>query len=47
MILPIYLYGSDVLRKENADADITDRETVGKLVDDMWEIGRASCRERG
>ncbi len=37
MILPIYLYGSDVLRKENADADITDRETVGKLVDDMWE----------
>ena len=42
MILPIYLYGSDVLRKENADADITDRETVGKLVDDMWETLKAA-----
>lgn len=42
MILPIYLYGSDVLRKENADADINDRETVGKLVSDMWETLKAA-----
>lgn len=37
MILPIYLYGSDVLRKENAEADLSDREGISKLVSDMWE----------
>ncbi len=37
MILPIYLYGSDVLRKENAEADLEDREGIAKLVSDMWE----------
>ena len=37
MILPIYLYGSDVLRKENAEADLNDRETLLKLIEDMKE----------
>ncbi|MDE5731922.1 MAG: peptide deformylase [Bacteroidales bacterium] len=37
MILPIYLYGSTVLRKDNAEADLNDREGISKLVSDMWE----------
>ena len=37
MILPIYLYGSEVLRKENLEADINDREGLAKLLADMEE----------
>ena len=35
MILPIYLYGSEVLRKENVDVDLNDREGIAKLLEDM------------
>ena len=35
MILPIYLYGSEVLRKENVDVDINDKEGIAKLLEDM------------
>lgn len=37
MILPIYLYGSEVLRNENTDIDLNDKEGIAKLVDDMKE----------
>ena len=37
MILPIYLYGSDVLRKENKEADLNDKEGLMKLIEDMKE----------
>ena len=37
MILPIYLYGADVLRNENKDADLNDKETILKLLEDMKE----------
>ena len=35
MILPIYLYGSEVLRNENKDVDLNDKESVLKLIEDM------------
>ena len=34
MILPIYLYGSDVLRRENVDVDLNDKEGIAKLLED-------------
>lgn len=37
MILPIYLYGSDVLRNENKEADLQDKEGILKLIEDMKE----------
>lgn len=37
MILPIYLYGSETLRKENFEADINDREGLARLLADMEE----------
>lgn len=37
MILPIYLYGSDVLRRENKDADLNDKEGLARLISDMRE----------
>ena len=37
MILPIYLYGSEVLRKENLDVDLNDKEGIAKLLEDMKE----------
>ena len=37
MILPIYLYGSEVLRKENKDVDLNDKEAILKLIEDMKE----------
>jgi peptide deformylase len=37
MILPIYLYGSEKLRNENADADLQDKEGLAKLLADMKE----------
>lgn len=36
MILPIYLYGSDVLREETEDID-ADYPELEKLISDMWE----------
>ena len=35
MILPIYLYGSEVLRNENKEADLQDQEGLAKLIEDM------------
>ena len=35
MILPIYLYSSEVLRKENVDIDLNDKEAIVKLLEDM------------
>jgi len=35
MILPIYLYGAEVLRNENKEADLTDKEVLLKLIEDM------------
>ena len=37
MILPIYLYGSEVLRRENTDMDINDKEGIAKLIADMQD----------
>ena len=37
MILPIYLYGSEVLRNENVDVDLADKEGIAKLLEDMKE----------
>ena len=37
MIQAIYLYGSDVLRKVAALADLSDREGLETLVRDLWE----------
>ena len=42
MILPIYLYGSEKLRNENAEADIQDKEGLTKLISDMWETLKAA-----
>lgn len=37
MILPIYLYGSEVLRRKAGPADLSDKEKITKLVEDMKE----------
>lgn len=37
MILPIYLYGSDVLRQESQMADLTKKEEILNLIADMKE----------
>ena len=37
MKLPIYLYGSDVLREPAVDADISRKEELSKLISDMEE----------
>lgn len=37
MILPIYLYGSEILREAAAEADLNDRESLRTLVSDMKE----------
>ena len=37
MILPIYLYGSDVLRKKAEEADLGKKEEISALVSDMKE----------
>lgn len=42
MILPIYLYGSEALRKENVDADLNDKEGIAKLISDMKETLKAA-----
>ena len=35
MILPIYLYGSEVLRAEAAPADLNEKEHLTTLIQDM------------
>ena len=42
MILPIYLYGTEKLRNENADADLQDKEGLTKLIADMDETLKAA-----
>lgn len=42
MILPIYLYGSEKLRKENVEADLQDKEGLTKLIADMWDTLKAA-----
>ena len=37
MIQAIYLYGSEVLRKVAAPADLTDKEALKTLVQDLWD----------
>lgn len=37
MIQPIYLYGSEVLRKKATEIDITDKAAVDTLVKDLWD----------
>jgi len=37
MIQPIYLYGSDVLRRKAENADTSDRHHVESLVTDLWD----------
>ena len=37
MILPIYVYGSEVLRQKAAEVDPADKERIRKLVSDMEE----------
>lgn len=37
MIQPIYLYGSEVLRKVAPAADLTRKEEIDTLVEDLWE----------
>lgn len=37
MIQPIYLYGSEVLRKVAADADLAAKEELSRLTEDLWE----------
>ena len=42
MLVPIYLYGSEKLRNENAEADLQDREGLTKLIADMDETLKAA-----
>lgn len=37
MILPILLYGSDVLRDVAQEADLNDKEAIKELISNMWE----------
>ncbi|MBR5385663.1 MAG: peptide deformylase [Bacteroidales bacterium] len=37
MILPIYIYGSEVLRTKAEEADLTNKEELLKLIEDMKE----------
>ncbi len=37
MVLPIYLYGAEVLREDAADADLSQKEYLAGLVNDMKE----------
>lgn len=42
MIRPIYLYGSQVLRKDAEAADLSKKEEIKTLVGDLWETLAAS-----
>lgn len=37
MIRPIYLYGSEVLRKKCTEADLSDKEGLASLIKDLWD----------
>ena len=37
MIRPIYLFGSEVLREEALDCDLTDKEAIKNLLKDLWD----------
>ena len=37
MIQPIYLYGSEVLRKVAAPAELSDKDGLKALVTDLWD----------
>ena len=37
MVRPIYLYGSEVLRKVAEDADLSKKEDIQALLKDLWE----------
>lgn len=37
MVRPIYLYGSEVLRKVAEDADLSKKEEIQALLKDLWE----------
>lgn len=37
MIRPIYLFGSEVLREEALDCNLTDKETIRNLLKDLWD----------
>ena len=42
MIKPIYLYGSEVLRRKAALADLNKKEDISQLVADLWDTLAAS-----
>lgn len=42
MIQPIYLYGSEVLRKEAEPVDLNDKEGIQALISDLWETLKVS-----
>ena len=42
MIKPIYLYGSEVLRRKADLADLTKKEEISQLVADLWDTLAAS-----
>lgn len=42
MIKPIYLYGSEVLRKPTALADLDDKDNIKALVTDLWDTLKSS-----
>lgn len=42
MILPIYIYGSEVLRKKAQEVDLNDKEGIATLVKDLWDTLEAS-----
>lgn len=42
MIQPIYLYGSEVLKKKSEPIDVSNREEVNTLVNDLWETLKVS-----
>ena len=42
MIQPIYLYGSEVLRRKAQPADLADKEGLKALVQDLWDTLKVS-----
>lgn len=42
MIRPIYLYGSEVLREIAAPADLSKKEEIDRLINDLWDTLNAS-----
>ena len=47
MVLPIYLYGSEVLRQKAVPADLAEKEKIAKLVADMEETADSPRRRWG